>query len=75
MLRLDCKEILDKTNLQGQEDYVSVGPETDRGRTLLDGLEGVFNLVEATLWRPGRDIVVVLVAELFVDISTKIYRQ
>lgn len=42
---------------------MSVGPETDRGRTLLDGLEGVFNLVEATLWRPGRDIVVVLVAE------------
>lgn len=55
MLRLDCKGSLEKneTNLQGQEDDVGVGPETDRGRALLDGLEGIFNLVEATLWRPG----------------------
>lgn len=39
--------------------------QTHGGRSLLHSLESVFNLVQTALWGPGRDIVVVLVAELF----------
>ena len=38
--------------------------ETDGGAALLDGLDGILNLVDAPRRTPRGDVVVVLVAEL-----------
>jgi hypothetical protein len=43
---------------------MGVGTQSDRGRPLFNSFERVFDLVQTALWRPSRDIVIVLVAEL-----------
>lgn len=39
--------------LEGEEDGVRLGPQTDGSRALLDGLERVLHLVELALGRLG----------------------
>lgn len=46
---------------------MGVGTQSDCSRSLFHGLERVFDLVQTALWRPSRDIVIVLVSELVVS--------
>ncbi len=48
---------------------MGVAAQTDAGGTLLDGFEGVLDLVQAALRRPRGDVAVVLVPELYARVS------
>ena len=50
--------------VEGNENNMRLGAERGRRTALLHGLHGIFNLVDATLRTPRRNVVVVLIAEL-----------
>lgn len=56
-------------SLQSDQDSMSAVFQSDSGRSLFDGLHGVFHLVDAALRTPDSNIVVILVSKHFLKLT------
>lgn len=52
------------THLETQQDSVFVTPQADSSWTLLNSFNSIFNLMDAALWWPSRNVIVVLISKL-----------